>query len=326
MNSKSIQVQTQPVQWDKMNLEDAIEQNPNPDCFVSLLFSYDLHPNLFKELNHRSPALAKKMQDAFNTSVSSAANVWREELVKGSIQRAFHQVQVQSKEREMQFQLSKNPSDPEALLYFEKQQQQQQIDAQYQMVMDQYPESMGRVLMLYVDVSINNVPIKAFVDSGAQMTIISEKSLAKIGLSHLIDTRFAGVAVGVGTGKILGRVHVAPLLMQNRYFPVTLTVLESNTSKALQQDANNKDVDFIFGLDMLKRHRCKIDLERNMLVIPLDQQQLEVPFLHEKDLDVDKGGTKGFDPEASNDELMQRMLMEVDEKDSKNKQGSDGSS
>ena len=63
-------------------------------------------------------------------------------------------------------------------------------------------------------------------------------------------------------------------------------------------------MDFLFGLDMLKRHRCKIDLERIALVFGLpDVQSMEAPFLHEKDLDENKGGTKGFDAAKSNAEL-----------------------
>jgi DNA damage-inducible protein 1 len=44
----------------------------------------------------------------------------------------------------------------------------------------------------------------------------------------------------------------------------------------------NDDVDFLFGLDMLKRHQCCIDLRRNLLV--LGSAGKEVPFLAEKDL------------------------------------------
>ena len=50
----------------------------------------------------------------------------------------------------------------------------------------------------------------------------------------------------------------------------------------------------------LKRHRCKIDLGlTNTLVIPVGGggETIEAPFLHEKDLDTAKGGTRGFDAE-----------------------------
>ena len=57
--------------------------------------------------------------------------------------------------------------------------------------------------MLYINCSINNHPLQAFVDSGAQMTIMSKKTAARCGILHLVDSRFAGVAVGVGTGKSL---------------------------------------------------------------------------------------------------------------------------
>ena len=90
--------------------------------------------------------------------------------------------------------------------------------------------------------------MQAFVDSGAQSTIISKKMAEQVGLMKLLDTRFAGMAMGIGTSRILGRVHAADLEILGKKFVCSFTVLEDNK------------VDFLFGLDNLKRHQCSIDL------------------------------------------------------------------
>jgi DNA damage-inducible protein 1 len=96
--------------------------------------------------------------------------------------------------------------------------------------------------MLYVDVLVNKKPIQAFVDSGAQSTIISQDCARECGIMNLLDTRFAGMAVGVGSSKILGRIHIADLEIGGTVLPCSFTVLEDNK------------VDLLFGLDNLKRH------------------------------------------------------------------------
>ena len=49
------------------------------------------------------------------------------------------------------------------------------------------------------------------MDTGAQTTIMSVKCAEKCGLTNLIDERYAGIAKGVGTSKIVGVIHAATL-------------------------------------------------------------------------------------------------------------------
>ncbi|KAA0193434.1 DNA damage-inducible protein 1 [Fasciolopsis buskii] len=210
-------------------------------------------PNVLSLFREKNPQLASAISDPVEFS----------RVFEAQRSRELHRYQ------ELQ-RIMADPLDPSAQSRIEEIIRQQNIDMHMESAMEHYPETFGQVSMLFVDCKVGQQHVKAFVDSGAQSTIMSLECAKRCNLEPWIDRRWAGKAYGVGTQTIIGRVHNGQIEIGGVFLPTSFIVLQDQT------------LDLMLGLDMLKRHQCCIDLKRNVLL--LDGGRVETPFLPESEI------------------------------------------
>ncbi|EUD65794.1 hypothetical protein C922_03777 [Plasmodium inui San Antonio 1] len=227
--------------------------------------------------NDRSRMALLQLQDRRMYDAITSQNV--EELKKIVKEQLENEKKDKEREQRMYENALKNPLSEDAQKYIYENIYKNQINSNLALAQEHFPEAFGVVYMLYIPVEINKNVVHAFVDSGAQSSVMSKGCAEKCNILRLMDRRFTGIAKGVGTKSILGKIHMVDIKIGNYFYAVSLTIID------------DYDIDFIFGLDLLRRHQCQIDLKKNALII----EDNEIPFLPEKDIIVNSSHSIDFD-------------------------------
>lgn len=170
--------------------QQRIDPNITPEALIELARST---PQLLQDISDSDPEYGAAIREA---DVGKVRTIMMKRILKRHEQ-GF-------KRDQEQMQIERDPDNPEHQRKMLEAIRQQNVQQNMELAYEELPEAFGTIHMLYVNVTINDTPLKAFVDSGAQSTIMSAACAERVGIMRLIDTRYAGEARGVGTAKILG--------------------------------------------------------------------------------------------------------------------------
>lgn len=109
--------------------------------------------------------------------------------------------------------------------------------------------------------------VEMLVDTGAQSSVISYSLAQRLNLTNRLDRSHQGVAAGVGTARIMGKLRNITCTLHQVEFAMDFIVLDVQDSQLL-----------LLGLDQMRKYKCIVDLERNLLIFG-GMGGVEVPLL-----------------------------------------------
>ncbi|KAL7522150.1 hypothetical protein ACHAWX_006843 [Stephanocyclus meneghinianus] len=131
--------------------------------------------------------------------------------------------------------------------------------------------------MCLIPCTMQNITVEMLVDTGAQSSVLSMPLVKQLGLFNRLDRRTMGVAAGVGRARICGRISNVVCAFGVGHVEFLMDFIVLDVSDPL----------VIIGLDQLRKYKCLVDMEREMLIfggaggvevqmLPADQQHFDV--------------------------------------------------
>lgn len=139
-------------------------------------------------------------------------------------------------------------------------------------------ENNGRVLSYYVDITIGDLTMKAFIDTGASMSVISEGVLARCSGVKIKETKTEIRGVGNVKLKVEGLAITDITIGKTKYKNETFAIVDSGVLP----------VEAILGLNFFKKNKIMLELGSGWLMGEEGQRVQLIPKYYRK---VEKGAS-----------------------------------
>lgn len=136
-------------------------------------------------------------------------------------------------------------------------------------------------------------PIQTFIDTGAQVSVLSVQAAGRAGVLQMMDRRYAGHAQGVGQCRVLGRLPAGALYLHLH----GQVVVEAPAVTILER--TNDGVDLLLGLDFLRDHGAILNLRTEEMLLQSAQGEVSIPFIRPR-VAMDFGPADDIDGTAAN--------------------------
>ena len=257
-------------------------------------------PEIISSLVKSNPELADAI---LNNDVKYMAG-----LIKNEVQRK------QSLQRERQvLAMDLDPLNLDNQRRIEELLNEERVQENKEFADEHMPELNIRVDMLYINCSMNNIVVQAFIDTGAQSTIMSKNIAEKCNLMKMLDRRQRQILSGVGSSTSIGVIHAAEIEIGGQSFTFKFTVIDTTSSTG---------INLLIGLDNLRRHRANIDLFENRLTFRTsgvrgEGEDISVPFLTGGQIEKE---VVGEEAKSEQDKLFEMIRKDQEEKLQKEKE------
>jgi hypothetical protein len=135
-------------------------------------------------------------------------------------------------------------------------------------------------------------PIQTFVDTGAQVSVLSVQAAGRAGVLQMMDRRYAGHAQGVGQCRVLGRLPAGALYLHLH----GQVVVEAPAVTILEH--TNDGVDLLLGLDFLRDRGAILNLRTEEMLLQSPDGEVSIPFIRPR-VAMDFGPVDGIDDAAA---------------------------